>query len=177
MAWLMEITERRYGNLDLVCVMVCVQLQLSALNSCPSVVAPANPICPGNDTSGVTFEERVCTCPPQCKAPPGDAGATGVSPAVYGAVGGGGALVVLALAGLIVYCCRRRSKTRKVQNQVSVAVSKSPSSEQSLTKSSPNSTQRDTSEAVSCSVTSGPSSARYGARLSNSRFHGLMFFC
>jgi hypothetical protein len=157
--------------------MVCVQLQLSALNSCPSVVAPANPICPGNDTSGVTFEERVCTGPPQCKAPPGDAGATGVSPAVYGAVGGGGALVVLALAGLIVYCCRRRSKTRKVQNQVSVAVSKSPSSEQSLTKSSPNSTQRDTSEAVSCSVTSGPSSARYGARLSNSRFHGLMFFC
>ncbi|KAG0610139.1 hypothetical protein M758_7G041500 [Ceratodon purpureus] len=151
-------------------------VQLSDLNSCPSVAAPANPICLSNDTSNVSFQERICTCPPQCKAPPSNSSTTTtVSPAVYGAAGGGGALFLLALAFLVVYCCRRRSKAMKIENQsqpVSVAVSKSPSSEQSLTSGGPKSSKSarpdGSTEAASYSVTSEPSSARSRAKSSKS---------
>lgn len=145
-----------------------VQVQLSTLNSCPNVVPPANPLCFSNDTSNVSFEERVCTCPPQCKAPQSNAATTSVSPAIYGAAGGGGAFILVALAFLVIYCCQRRSQAWKIENQVPVAVTKRPSSEQSLISGglmcfkSGRRENSAASDAPSNSVSSEPSSARYG---------------
>ena len=112
-----------------------MQEQLSTLNSCPNVAVPANPICLANDTSGISFEERVCNCPPQCQAPPAtgtSSSAKTTSPAVYGAAGAVGAIALIALAGLIFYCYRRKSKVPKVENKESLVLSRSPRSEQSL---------------------------------------------
>lgn len=93
-----------------------LQVQLSTLNTCPSITTLVNPLCPSNDTSNVSFAERVCTCPPQCKAPQTSRKGA-VSAAVVGAAGGGGALVLILVTLLVVYCCWRRSQARKIDNQ------------------------------------------------------------
>lgn len=92
-------------------------MQLSTLNTCPSVTTSVNPLCLSNDTSNVSFEERVCTCPPQCKVPPSSAKKSSVSPVVAGVAGGGGAFAFILFVGLIICCCRRGSQARKIDNQ------------------------------------------------------------
>lgn len=106
---------------------------LSELNTCPNVVAPANPLCPTNDTSGVSYEERVCNCPPTCKAPKtGDTKSSPSRDVIIGVTIGGILLALVVAALLTLYCCKRRFEDRKIENQVSVVATKSASSEKSL---------------------------------------------
>lgn len=76
-----------------------------------------NPLCAANDTSNLSLADRVCDCPPQCKAPQEK---SSVSSAVIGAAAGGGALALLIVVISLVYCCWCRSQTRKIENQGSV---------------------------------------------------------
>lgn len=94
-----------------------LQVQLSTNNTCPTISGPVNPICVSNDTSNISFADRVCDCAPQCKAP--QQKNSSVSPAVIGAAAGGAALALIVVVVFVLYCCRRRSRARKIENQVS----------------------------------------------------------
>lgn len=124
-------------NTPLNCHVWCpLQIQLSQLNVCPSVGPPANPLCISNDTSNISFEDRVCSCQPQCQAPPTLAPPTSVSPVVIGAVAGGGGALLVAIIITAVFCCwcykRRKSNQMAVDQKTSVV--------EPLNSGSPNST-------------------------------------
>lgn len=116
-----------------------LQIQPSILNVCPNVVAPANPLCISNDTSNMSFEDRVCTCPPQCQAPPTHATpATSVSPLVIGVVAGGGGALLVALILSTLFCCWCYKRSRKLNQMASV--DQKTSVVEPLNSGSPNST-------------------------------------
>lgn len=142
-------------NTPLNCHVWCpLQIQLSQLNVCPSVGPPANPLCISNDTSNISFEDRVCSCQPQCQAPPTLAPPTSVSPVVIGVVaGGGGALLVaIIITAVCCWCYKRRKSKMAVDQKTSVV--------EPLNSGSPNSTSTKSTKTSqkSSQEVDGPSS-------------------
>ena len=90
------------------------QFAVSTANECNNVTAPANSLCQTTDTSGQTFEERVCNCPGVCLASAvGRANKSTLTAAQIAGIGvGTAAFVILAILLAVFYV---RKKKRKVQ--------------------------------------------------------------
>ncbi len=81
---------------------------LSTLNQCPRVPLPVDTLCTQTDTSGQTFQERVCNCPGMCLVPVEPHHSLKSSEISAIAIGGGASLIVIIM--LIVFLMRRRFK-------------------------------------------------------------------
>lgn len=84
------------------------KFMLSTLNQCPRVPLPVDTLCTQTDTSGQTFQERVCNCPGMCLVPVEPHHSLKSSEISAIAIGGGASLIVIIM--LIVFLMRRRFK-------------------------------------------------------------------
>ena len=89
-----------------------VQFQLSGLNRCSNDgVNIINPVCV-SDKNALPYDERVCSCKPECQAIPDEPSANSVSRVVTiagASVGSIVGIIVLVTIAILCYCrCRSR---------------------------------------------------------------------
>ncbi|CAM6030389.1 unnamed protein product [Sphagnum balticum] len=91
-------------NLSLVTPLPC-KFKLSTLNQCPGVSPPVDTLCTQTDTSGQTFQERVCNCPGMCLVPVEPHHSLKSSEISAIAIGGASLIVIIML--IVLLTCRR----------------------------------------------------------------------
>lgn len=84
------------------------QLTYSSANECFNVTAPKNPLCLTNDTSGLSFTQRVCNCPGVCLASALSRAGSSLNATKIGGIGVGVAVALLLLLALLWFGCLGR---------------------------------------------------------------------